>query len=121
MLALGRAIMARPKLVLLDEPSLGLAPMLVKEIFDRLERMITDEGRPCSSSSRTRTSRSRTRRARTCSRSDASSCRGRATSCARRVRPTFLPGLLMLVAAFTWTEFAQQIVAGLRQGAVFAG
>ena len=44
MLALGRAIMARPKLVLLDEPSLGLAPMLVKEIFGRLERMITDEG-----------------------------------------------------------------------------
>jgi branched-chain amino acid transport system ATP-binding protein len=44
MLALGRAIMARPKLVLLDEPSLGLAPMLVKEIFDRLERMITAEG-----------------------------------------------------------------------------
>jgi branched-chain amino acid transport system ATP-binding protein len=44
MLALGRAIMARPKLVLLDEPSLGLAPILVKEIFDRLERMITDEG-----------------------------------------------------------------------------
>jgi len=44
MLALGRAIMARPKLVLLDEPSLGLAPMLVKEIFDRLERMIADDG-----------------------------------------------------------------------------
>jgi branched-chain amino acid transport system ATP-binding protein len=44
MLALGRAMMARPKLVLLDEPSLGLAPMLVREIFDRLERMISDEG-----------------------------------------------------------------------------
>ena len=44
MLALGRAMMARPKLVLLDEPSLGLAPMLVKEIFNRLERMIADEG-----------------------------------------------------------------------------
>jgi branched-chain amino acid transport system ATP-binding protein len=44
MLALGRAMMARPKLVLLDEPSLGLAPMLVKEIFDRLERMRADEG-----------------------------------------------------------------------------
>jgi branched-chain amino acid transport system ATP-binding protein len=44
MLALGRAMMARPKLVLLDEPSLGLAPMLVKEIFDRLGQMIVDDG-----------------------------------------------------------------------------
>jgi branched-chain amino acid transport system ATP-binding protein len=44
MLALGRAMMARPRLVLLDEPSLGLAPMLVKEIFDRLQRMIAEDG-----------------------------------------------------------------------------
>jgi branched-chain amino acid transport system ATP-binding protein len=44
MLALGRAMMARPKLVLLDEPSLGLAPMLVSEIFDRLEKMRADDG-----------------------------------------------------------------------------
>ena len=44
MLALARAMMARPKLVLLDEPSLGLAPMLVTEIFDRLEKMRSDEG-----------------------------------------------------------------------------
>jgi branched-chain amino acid transport system ATP-binding protein len=34
MVAIGRALMARPRIVLLDEPSLGLAPMLVKEIFN---------------------------------------------------------------------------------------
>ncbi len=44
MLALGRALMARPKLVLLDEPSLGLAPLLVKEIFDALAKMKTEDG-----------------------------------------------------------------------------
>ena len=33
MLALGRALMARPKLLMLDEPSLGLAPLIVREIF----------------------------------------------------------------------------------------
>ena len=44
MLALGRAMMARPKLLLLDEPSLGLAPLVVKEIFEALARMKTDDG-----------------------------------------------------------------------------
>jgi len=34
MLAMGRAIMARPKILLMDEPSMGLAPLLVQEIFD---------------------------------------------------------------------------------------
>jgi branched-chain amino acid transport system ATP-binding protein len=33
MLALGRALMARPRLLMLDEPSLGLAPLLVREVF----------------------------------------------------------------------------------------
>ncbi|HET91159.1 MAG TPA: ABC transporter ATP-binding protein [Chloroflexi bacterium] len=39
MLTIGRALMARPKLVLLDEPSLGLAPMLVKAIFDTIQEI----------------------------------------------------------------------------------
>jgi branched-chain amino acid transport system ATP-binding protein len=44
MLALGRAMMARPQLLLLDEPSLGLAPLVVKDIFEALERMRGQDG-----------------------------------------------------------------------------
>lgn len=39
MLAIGRALMAKPKLLMLDEPSLGLAPMLVQAIFDTIEEI----------------------------------------------------------------------------------
>jgi branched-chain amino acid transport system ATP-binding protein len=43
MLAIGRALMARPRVMLLDEPSLGLAPQLVEQVFDTLRR-INDQG-----------------------------------------------------------------------------
>lgn len=42
MLAVGRALMSRPDMVMLDEPSLGLAPLLVREIFDIIRRINAD-------------------------------------------------------------------------------
>ncbi len=44
MLVIGRGLMAHPKLMLLDEPSLGLAPLLVQEIFEEIRRMSEQEG-----------------------------------------------------------------------------
>jgi len=44
MCAIGRALMARPKLLMLDEPSMGLAPQLVEEIFGIVQRLNTEQG-----------------------------------------------------------------------------
>ncbi|MCB8878852.1 ABC transporter ATP-binding protein [Acidisoma cellulosilytica] len=44
MVAIGRALMAKPTLMLLDEPSMGLAPMIVEEIFEIIRQLNRDEG-----------------------------------------------------------------------------
>nr|WP_199930470.1 ABC transporter ATP-binding protein [Sedimenticola thiotaurini] len=44
MLAIGRALMAKPKLILFDEPSMGLSPLLVKEVFNIIKTINRDQG-----------------------------------------------------------------------------
>jgi branched-chain amino acid transport system ATP-binding protein len=44
MCAIGRALMSRPKMILLDEPSMGLAPQIIEEIFEIVHRLNGKEG-----------------------------------------------------------------------------
>ena len=44
MTAIGRALMSRPRTILLDEPSMGLAPQLVEEIFEIVQRLNAEQG-----------------------------------------------------------------------------
>ena len=44
MVAIGRALMSRPRLLVLDEPSMGLAPLVVRDIFEQLRRLNREQG-----------------------------------------------------------------------------
>jgi len=44
MLAIGRALMAKPKIILMDEPSMGLSPLLVREVFDIIKKLNSELG-----------------------------------------------------------------------------
>ena len=120
MLALARALMLRPRLLLLDEPSLGLAPIVVAEIFrivgelnerEGLAVLVVEQNAVLALEASAARVRARGRRGRG---------RGREQRpAARRVRSTLVPGLLMLLA-FDWTQLAQQIVIGLASGGVYA-
>ena len=44
MLTIGRALMSRPKLIMLDEPSQGLAPLLVQQVFETIQKMKEEMG-----------------------------------------------------------------------------
>ena len=80
MLAIGRALMSAPRLLLLDEPSMGLAPQFIKQIFSIITRDQRSRGRPSCWSSRTPTRRSPARTAASCSRPARSPTRAPARS-----------------------------------------
>ena len=81
MLAIGRALMGKPRLLLLDEPSMGLAPLIVQQIFDIVREINSSRARPSCWSSRTPrrrwgwpTGATSWRPARSCSAAPAVSC-----------------------------------------------
>ena len=82
MMVIGRALMADPQLMLLDEPSLGLAPLAVQSIYEIIKQINKDRGLRCSSSSRTSRPRWVSRTTATSWRTGASFSAGPPTSCA---------------------------------------
>ena len=116
MLALGRALMSRPRLLLLDEPSLGLAPLVVAEIFRIVRELNERDGLTRARGRAERAHRARRRAtAPRSSRSAASPSRAPPTSCA----PTS-PSAAATSGTRRMADFLQQVVSGLASGGIYA-
>ena len=121
MLALARALMGRPRLLLLDEPSLGLAPLVVAEIFRIVRELNEREGLTVLVvEQNARIALDVAHRANVLEVGRVAVAGRRRRAARQRVRPPELPGLLMVVLAFDWSQFFQQVVSGLASGGIYA-
>ena len=119
MLALARALMARPKLLLLDEPSLGIAPIVVQSIFRTLAGAEGAPASPCCWSSRTSRSRSTSPTAPMCSapaRSASPARRGGCKADYERGRRRLSRGAAMSPSLYV----GQQVINAISLGSLYA-
>ena len=112
MLALGRAMMAKPRVLLLDEPSLGLAPRVVRRIFDSL-RTLNESGTTIVLVEQNATSRSPLRSTRTCSKRVMRCWPASRTPCSRTSRSG------AATSVTRWRSFLQHVVSGLASGGIY--
>ena len=117
MLALGRAMMAKPRLLLLDEPSLGLAPLVVREIFDAL-RQLNETGTTIVVVEQNAALALARRAARVRARDGAHRARRRRRE-ARRAGRRHESGSRASYLGVLMANFLQQVVSGLASGGIY--